>query len=325
MTNKKTLLSGIKPTGRPHIGNYFGALKQWVNLQEEYNSLIFIPDYHALTSVQNKKDMQAFTLDLAIDLLAIGLDPKKVTLFKQSDVPEVTELAWIFNCLTTMPHLMRAHAFKDAEAKNKDISVGVFDYPILMAADILIQDAHIVPVGSDQKQHVEYARDIAEKFNRLFGDTFTLPESYIMNDVAVVPGIDGQKMSKSYNNHIPLFTSDDEIKSLVAKIVTDSKTPTDIKDPESDNIFALHKLFSQKAELSELEQRYQEGKISYKESKDILSQNMINFITPLREKRQEIARNPDDVKDILKTGGKKARTQAIEKMKFVKEKIGFLF
>lgn len=325
MDNKKTLLSGIKPTGRPHIGNYFGALKQWVDLQEEYNSLIFIPDYHAFTSVQDKKDMQSFTLDLAIDLLAIGLDPKKVTLFKQSDVPEVTELTWIFNCLTTMPYLMRAHAFKDAEAKNKDISVGVFDYPILMAADILIQDAHIVPVGSDQKQHVEYARDIAEKFNRIFGDTFTLPESYILDNVAVVPGIDGQKMSKSYNNHIPLFAKNETIKSLVAKIVTDSKTPTDIKDPTTDNIFALHKLFSREAELSELESRYKEGKISYKESKDILSQNMINFITPLREKRQEIAKNPDYVKDILKTGGQKARKEASAKMAIVKEKIGFLF
>lgn len=325
MDNKKILLSGIKPTGRPHIGNYFGALKQWVTFQEEYNSFIFIPDYHALTTVQDGSLMRSFSLDLAIDLLAIGLDPNKVTLFKQSDVPEVTELTWIFNCLTTMPYLMRAHAFKDAEAKNKDINVGVFDYPILMAADILMQDANLVPVGQDQKQHVEYARDIAEKFNRIFGETFTLPESYILDTVAVVPGIDGQKMSKSYNNHIPLFAKDDEIKSLVAKIVTDSKIPNEEKDPESDNIFALHKLFSSTEELQTIESRYKKGEIGYKESKDILSQNMINFIAPLRQKREEIAKNPDYVKDILKTGGQKARARAIEKMQLVKEKTGLQF
>ncbi|MDQ5889683.1 MAG: tryptophanyl-tRNA synthetase [Patescibacteria group bacterium] len=325
MDNKKILLSGIKPTGRPHIGNYFGALKQWVTFQEEYNSFIFIPDYHALTTVQDGSLMRSFSLDLAIDLLAIGLDPNKVTLFKQSDVPEVTELTWIFNCLTTMPYLMRAHAFKDAEAKNKDINVGIFDYPILMAADILMQDANLVPVGQDQKQHVEYARDIAEKFNRIFGETFTLPESYILDTVAVVPGIDGQKMSKSYNNHIPLFAKDDEIKSLVAKIVTDSKTPNEAKDPESDNIFALHKLFSSTEELQTIESRYKNGEIGYKESKDILTQNMINFITPMRQKREEIAKNPDYVKDILKTGGQKARARAMEKMQLVKEKTGLQF
>lgn len=325
MDNKKILLSGIKPTGRPHIGNYFGALKQWVTFQEEYNSFIFIPDYHALTTVQDGSLMRSFSLDLAIDLLAIGLDPNKVTLFKQSDVPEVTELTWIFNCLTTMPYLMRAHAFKDAEAKNKDINVGIFDYPILMAADILMQDANLVPVGQDQKQHVEYARDIAEKFNRIFGETFTLPESYILDTVAVVPGIDGQKMSKSYNNHIPLFAKDDEIKSLVAKIVTDSKTPNEAKDPESDNIFALHKLFSSTEELQTIESRYKKSEIGYKESKDILTQNMINFIAPLRQKREEIAKNPDYVKDILKTGGQKAKARAMEKMELVKEKTGLQF
>lgn len=325
MDNKKILLSGIKPTGRPHIGNYFGALKQWVTFQEEYNSFIFIPDYHALTTVQDGSLMRSFSLDLAIDLLAIGLDPNKVTLFKQSDVPEVTELTWIFNCLTTMPYLMRAHAFKDAEAKNKDINVGIFDYPILMAADILMQDANLVPVGQDQKQHVEYARDIAEKFNRIFGEAFTLPESYILDTVAVVPGIDGQKMSKSYNNHIPLFAKDDEIKSLVAKIVTDSKTPNEEKDPESDNIFALHKLFSSTEELQTIESRYKNGEIGYKESKDILSQNMINFITPMRQKREEIAKNPDYVKDILKTGGQKAKARAMGKMELVKEKTGLQF
>src|SRR3989344_3817633 len=170
--NKKVLLSGVKPTGLAHIGNYFGAMKQFVGLQNDYRSFIMIADYHALTSVQNAIEMRRITLDLAIDYLAIGLDPEKVTIFKQSDVPEHTELAWIFNCLTTMPYLMRAHAFKDAEAKNKDINVGLFDYPLLMAADILLYDTDVVPVGQDQKQHLEIARDTAEKFNRVFGEAF---------------------------------------------------------------------------------------------------------------------------------------------------------
>jgi len=321
MIQNKILLSGIKPTGRPHIGNYFGAMKQFVDLQHDYDNYIFIPNYHALTTVHDRELMSSYSLDLAIDLLAIGLDPKKVTLFKQSDVPEVTELAWIFNCLTTMPYLMRAHAFKDAEAKDKDINVGVFDYPILMAADILIQDADLVPVGQDQKQHVEFARDIALKFNRTFGEIFKLPEAYILDTTSNIPGLDGQKMSKSYNNHIPLFAEDDEIKNLVAKIVTDSQTPTEPKNPETDNIFALHKLFSLN-DLPDLTKRYQTGQISYKESKDILAQNIINFITPLREKRKLIAQDLDAVKAILKTGGVRARTKAQTKMAEVRKLTG---
>ena len=324
MSTKKILLSGIKPTGRPHIGNYFGAMKQYVDMQNDYDSYIFLPDYHALTSVQNGAELAGYSLDVAIDLLAIGLEPVKVTLFKQSDVPEVTELAWIFNCLTTMPYLMRAHAFKDSEAKNKDINVGIFDYPILMAADILIQDADLVPVGADQKQHVEYARDTAEKFNRVYGDTFKLPEPRILEAVAVVPGIDGQKMSKSYGNHIPLFAEDDEIRSLVAKIVTDSKTPDEPKDPTTDNIFALHKLFSQD-DLAEIENKYRAGEMGYKESKEILADNIIKFITPLRARRAEFAADPDHVKKILAEGGERARAKASAKMTDVRQKTGLSF
>lgn len=321
MSTKKTLISGIKPTGRPHVGNYFGAMKQWVDFQDEYNSYIFIPDYHALTSVTDGELMRSYSLDIAIDLLAIGIDPEKVTLFKQSDVPEVTELSWIFNCLTTMPYLMRAHAFKDSEAKNKDINVGTFDYPILMAADILIQDADVVPVGQDQKQHVEYARDTAEKFNRLYGETFKLPIAKIIDDVAIVPGLDGQKMSKSYGNTIPLFAEDDEIRKLAMSVVTDSKGVSEPKDPNTDNVFALHKLFSGD-DLREIKRRYEEGTIGYKESKELLAENIIKFITPLREKRKQIASDPERVKQILKEGGEKARARAIEKMKDVRQKTG---
>src|SRR3989344_3625274 len=256
--NEQVLVSGAKPTGRLHIGNYFGALRQWVELQDKYKSYIFIPNYHALTTIQNGKELEQLTLDVAIDLLAIGIDPEKVILFKQSDVPEVTELAWIFNCLTTMPYLMRAHAFKDAEAKNKDINVGTFNYPMLMAADILVHDADVVPVGKDQKQHIEIAREVAEKFNRTYGETFKVPEPLILEDVATVAGTDGQKMSKSYNNTIPLFASDDEIESSVMSIVTDSGQ--DIPK----NVYEIHKLIKSEEELQKL---YRDKKGQYKELK----------------------------------------------------------
>ncbi|MCK4918504.1 MAG: tryptophan--tRNA ligase [Candidatus Pacebacteria bacterium] len=321
---KKILLSGVKPTGRPHIGNYFGMMKQIVDMQDEYESFPFIPDYHALTSVQSADKMREDTINVVIDFLAIGLDPEKVNLFKQSDVPQVTELTWVFNCITKMPYLMRAHAFKDAEAKNKDINIGVFDYPILMAADILIQDTDVVPVGKDQIQHVEMARDIAEKFNKLFGETFKLPQSKLVSGLEVIPGTDGQKMSKSYGNTIELFAEDEEIHKAIMSIPTDSKEILDSKDPEECNVFALHKLFSTEDELGEIKKRYVEGGMGYKESKDILIKNIQDFITPLREKRKEIAKNPERVLEILKQGGEVARQRAEEKMKDVREKIGLI-
>jgi tryptophanyl-tRNA synthetase len=227
---KHVLVSGVKPTGDLHIGNYFGAMRQFVELTKEglpaqtgkYQPFIFVADYHALNTMQDAEEMRRHTLEVVMAYLAIGLDPKDVIFFKQSDVPAHTELAWIFDTITTMPYLMRAHAFKDAEAKNKEICVGTFNYPMLMAADILLYDADIVPVGQDQKQHIEIARDTAEKFNRVFKtDVFKLPKPYIMPDVATVPGTDGQKMSKSYNNVIPLFASHDELVKAVMSIVTD--------------------------------------------------------------------------------------------------------
>lgn len=321
MNNKKTVLSGIKPTGRPHIGNYFGAMQQFVKLQDEYHCLFMIADLHALTTLHDAKLIKENTFDLALDYLAIGLDPQKVILFKQSDIPAHTELAWVLECVTTMPFLMRAHAFKDAEAKNKEISVGTFNYPMLMAADILLYDTDLVPVGQDQKQHIEYTRDSAEKFNKTFGQLFKLPQPLILEEVATIPGLDGQKMSKSYNNTIPLFSTDEEIKKLVMKIVTDSKTPTDKKDPKSCNIFALHKLFSLN-QLSEIEDRYKTGKISYKESKEILIENIISFITPLREKRDKLSSNPKLVKEIINDGSNKAKEIADKKLKEIKKTLG---
>ncbi|MBU1046292.1 tryptophan--tRNA ligase [Patescibacteria group bacterium] len=319
---KKILLSGIKPTGRPHIGNYFGMMKQMVDTQDEYQSFPFIPDYHALTSVHSAEDMRRDTINVVMDFLAIGLDPKKVNLFKQSDVPQVTELNWIFNCITTMPYLMRAHAFKDAEAKNSEINVGVFDYPILMAADILIQDTDVVPVGKDQIQHVEMARDIAEKFNKIFGETFKLPESKLVSGVEVVPGTDGQKMSKSHGNTIGLFAEDEEIHKAVMSIPTDSKGINESKDPEECNVFALHKLFSTEDELGELRKRYVEGGMGYKETKYILIKNIQKFIEPLKEKRKEIAQYPEIVDEILRKGGLVARERAEAKMMDVRKKVG---
>lgn len=319
--SKKTLVSGVKPTGRPHIGNYFGAMRQFVELQDTHDAYIFIADYHALTTQHDAKQLSDDTVDLVLDYLAIGLDPKKVTLFKQSDVREHTELGWIFNSITTMPFLMRAHAFKDAEAKNKEISVGTFAYPLLMAADILLYDADVVPVGQDQKQHVEITRDTAQKFNSLFGDTFTLPRPHIIEGVETVPGTDGQKMSKSYNNTIPLFATKDEIEKAVMSIPTDSKGVDEPKDTHADHVYALHKLFSAH-ELDSITEGYEKGGLSYKESKDKLIINMDAFIAPFREKREVLEKDREIVKEILENGAKKAKEVASKKMAAVRNAIG---
>jgi len=322
--DQKILLSGVKPTGKPHIGNYFGAMKQFAELQGDYKSYIFVADYHGLNFIQNANEMSRNILDVAIDYLAIGLDSENTILFKQSDVPEVAELAWIFESITTVPYLKRAHAYKDSEAKEKldELSAGDFNYPMLMAADILIQDADVVPVGQDQKQHLEIARDTAEKFNSIFGETFKAPKPLILDGVATVPGIDGRKMSKSYGNTISLFADNDEIEKQVRAIVTDSKTPEESKDPELCNIFALHKLFSAE-QLAEIEKKYRDGGMGYKESKDILIDNIVGFIAPLREKRGEIAKDRYRVLKILNNGGEIARSNARKKMIEVKKKVGF--
>jgi tryptophanyl-tRNA synthetase len=313
----KILLSGVKPTGRPHIGNYFGAMKQFVQSQVmgQYECLFMVADYHALNFIQNKDEMRSLIRDLVIDYLAIGLDPERSTLFKQSDVPAHTELTWIFDTLVTVPYLERAHAFKDAENKNKEINVGTFNYPVLMAADILLYDTDVVPVGQDQKQHIEYARDIAQKFNNAFGETFKLPEPLIFEDVAIVPGIDGRKMSKSYNNTIPLFASRDEIIKAVMGIVTDSggDIPT--------NVYNIHKLFKTETELKDL---YDTNKGKYKALKEALIEDIDAFIKPLREKREAVAADEKLISEVLKQGSVKANERAQRKLLDVKEKIGVL-
>jgi tryptophanyl-tRNA synthetase len=311
--SKKILLSGVKPTGRPHVGNYFGAMKQFVEMQKDHESFIMIADLHALTTVQNREELMENTTGVLLDYMAIGLDPKEVTLFKQSDVSAHPELAWIFECLTTMPYLMRAHAYKDAEAKNKEINAGIFNYPMLMAADILLYDADVVPVGKDQKQHVEIARDTAQKFNNAFGETFKLPDELIIENVMTVPGTDGRKMSKSYGNTIPLFASDEEIEKAVMGIVTDSSA----ERPE--NVYAIHALLRNK---NDLEIIYQENKGQYKKLKDLLIEDLKAFIAPMRDRRQALEEDKSAVLEVLKSGGKVARERAEEKMEEVREKVG---
>lgn len=310
---KKILLSGIQPSGRPHIGNYFGMMKQMVDYQKEHEMYLMIADYHAMKSVQDAKSMRENIIGVLLDFLAIGLDPKKVIIFKQSDVSEHTELAWIFDTITTMPYLMRAHAFKDAEAKNKEIDVGTFNYPMLMSADILIYNADIVPVGQDQKQHIEIARDTAIKFNNKFGETFKMPNAMIIKDVAIVPGTDGQKMSKSYGNTIPLFAEYEEIKKCVMSIVTDSSGGI----PK--NVYAIHNLLRPASELLPL---YESKAGKYKELKDLLVEDLENFIAPMREKRKKLEKTISKVIKILKDGGVKAKKVASKKMQEVKKKVG---
>ncbi len=313
---KKRMLSGVKPSGRPHIGNYFGAMRQFVNLQSQYDeAFIFIADYHALNTLQDRGEMKQNILDLIIDYLAIGLDPKKVVLYQQSRIPAHTELAWIFDTIVQMGYLKRAHAYKDAEAKGVDISVGTFNYPILMAADILLYDATAVPVGKDQKQHLEFARDIAEKFNKIYGETFTLPEPIIVESVETVPGLDGKKMSKSYGNTIPLFASREEIEKLVKKIVTDSSG----ERPE--HVYALHKLFKSEEELAPI---YEEYKGKYGELKRILAEDIDAFIAPMRERRAEIAKDIESVKEILDNGANIAHELADTKIQLVRDRLGVL-
>lgn len=323
--NKRVLVSGIKPTGRLHFGNYFGAMKQNIDFANtaEFTSYVFLADYHALTTVRDGNVLRTQTLEAAAAYIACGLDPEKATLFKQSDVPEVTELTWIFNNLVTMPYMMRAHAFKDHEAKNKDVNVGLFDYPVLMAADILIYGAHVVPVGQDQKQHVEYARDIAGYYNRAYAtEYFGLPKDLIIESVATVPGVDGKKMSKSYDNHIELFCSDEILKKRIMSIVTDSSTPEEKKNPDTNNVYNIHKLFLTNTEDTELRAKFERGGYGYKDAKEDLLATILRWREGKKEIFDELMAHPEKIHKILEEGGKRARARAQETMKDVRKQVG---
>ncbi|MFA7302857.1 MAG: tryptophan--tRNA ligase [Candidatus Paceibacterota bacterium] len=310
------LITGVKPTGDLHIGNYFAAMKPFVDLAVtgKYRPFIFVADYHALNTMQDAEEMRRRTREVVMAYVAVGVDPKDVVFFKQSEVPAHTELAWIFDTITTMPYLMRAHAYKDAEAKNKEIGVGTFNYPILMAADILLYSGAVVPVGQDQKQHIEIARDTAEKFNRIFKqEVFGLPEPHIIPAVAVVPGTDGRKMSKSYGNVIPLFASHEELTKAVMSIVTDSSG----ERPE--NVYQIHRLFRSEQTLNPL---YEEHKGSYKVLKEKLIEDLDRYLAPMRAKYEELQADSSIVDEILAQGRVEARAVSEVKMDEVRRAIG---
>jgi len=322
---KKRILSGVQPSGNPHLGNYLGAMRQHVEMQKDFETYLFIADLHALTTVKNAEEMRTNTYSLAVSYLALGLDPKKTVFFKQSDVPAHSELCWIFDCITTMPFLERAHAWKDAVAKGKkQESVGLFNYPVLQAADILLYQPDLVPVGKDQKQHIEMSRDIATTFNHMFGETFKIPAPFIKGEVAVVPGTDGEKMSKSYGNTIEIFADDATIKKQVMGIVTDSTPLEEPKDPEKCNVFKIYKLLGTKEEVKALEKKYRDGGFGYGDAKKLLLAKIMEIFGPARKKYQELLPKKDYVYEILKDGAERAKLIADKTLEQAKKQIGYI-
>jgi len=316
------VLSGIKPSGKLHIGNYFGMVKQALDLQEQHEAYLFIADYHALTTVRDPREIRENTRDLALDFLACGLDPKRTVFYRQSDVPEVTELTWLLSVLTPMGLLERCHSYKDALARGLAPSHGLFTYPVLMTADILAVQSDIVPVGRDQKQHLEVARDLAVKFNLAYGDVFKLPEPMIQEHVAVVPGVDGQKMSKSYDNTIEVFAPMNEIKKRIMQIVTDSRTVEEPKDPDTCNIFALFRLFASASEIEAMAARYRAGGMGYGEAKKALLARFQEYFGAMRARREELARDPAGVQAVLEDGARRARAQAAITLRRARKAVG---
>ena len=301
------ILSGIQPSGKLHIGNYLGAMKQHLELQHEGEAFYFIADLHALTTVKDPQLLRENIRDVALDYLALGLDPKKATFYRQSDVPEVPELSWLLSTVTPMGLLERCHSYKDKIAKGIPPDHGLFAYPVLMAADILIVDANVVPVGKDQKQHVEVTRDIAQRFNNQYGEVFVVPEERILPETGVVPGIDGQKMSKSYGNDIAIFLEGKALKDRVMAIVTDSAPVDAPKDPDSNNVFNLLKLFVKSEEAEEWRERFLKGGLKYSDTKKRLIAALDERFGQARERRKELAKRPDEVEDVLRDGAKKTR------------------
>ena len=304
------ILSGIQPSGKLHLGNYFGMMKPAIELQHRGEAFLFVANYHALTSVNDPAELRRGTIDVALDFLACGLDPSKTVFFRQSDVPEVCELTWLLSAVTPMGLLERCHSYKDKIAKGIAASHGLFAYPVLMAADILAYQSNLVPVGRDQKQHVEVARDIANKFNLQFGPVFTVPEPDIRDSVAVVPGIDGQKMSKSYNNHVELFGGEKETRARLMRIVTDSKTLAESKDPATCNVYALYLLFATPEEAEAMAARYRAGGLGYGEVKKAVFEKMWTAFEPFRKKRAELAADMPFVEQVLQRGAERARAEA---------------
>lgn len=332
----KRFLSGVQPSGKLHLGNYFGAVKQHIALQTEGQCFYFIADYHALTTIRETAKKQSdepkkpvdsgkllrqYTQDVALDYLALGLDPEKAIFFRQSDVPEVTELAWILGTVTNVGLLERAVSYKDKKDKGIEASVGLFTYPVLMAADILIYRSHVVPVGEDQVQHIEMTRDMAVKFNQAYRAIFPIPD-HRLDKAAKVPGIDGQKMSKSYGNTIEIFAEGGPLKKRVMSIVTDSTPKGSPLNPDTCNVFALYSLFASDAEKAELADRYRAGQVGYGDAKKLLLEKIDTYFGPARARRKQLAATPEHVEDILRKGAQRAREEAQKTMAEVREAVG---
>ncbi len=322
MSPRRTrILSGVQPSGKLHLGNYFGAIRQHIALQDEGECFFFIADYHALTTIQDRRQLAENVRAVALDYLALGLDPDRTAFFRQSDVPEVTELAWILSTVTGMGLLERAHSYKDKVARGITPSAGLFFYPVLMAADILIYRSNLVPVGQDQVQHIEMTRDMAGSFNQVYGKVFPLPEARL-DRAPNVPGTDGKKMSKSYGNTIEIFAEGKALKDSVMRIVTDSTPVEAPKDPEKDTLFALFSLFADEAEKEELGARYRAGGLGYGEVKKALLAKIEAHFSAARVQRKELASHPSVVEAALRKGAEKARAEAMETMRLVREAVG---
>jgi tryptophanyl-tRNA synthetase len=327
---KKIVLSGIKPTGIPHLGNYLGMIRPALDLVGEYRAFYFIADAHALNQVRDPGELDRLTIELAAALLALGLNPEEATFFRQSDIPEVFELAVILAASTPKGLMNRAHAYKAAVDANRasgraaddGINMGLFTYPILMAADILLFGSHAVPVGEDQRQHIEIAQDIAQAFNRTYGDVLTIPEAVIGESVADIPGTDGRKMSKSYGNVIPIFSPPDEILKLVMGMVTDSRPPGQPKDPEQDNIFRLYRLFAEPAEVETLRAKYLRGGFRYDEVKHALCDVLERSFCDSRKRYGELVNDRPYLESILRYGASKARAAGVQMLDSVRRAVG---
>lgn len=317
------VLSGVQPTGKLHIGNYFGAIRQYVALQEDHEGFYFMADYHALTTVREGAQLRQQTLDVAADFLALGLDPAKAVIFRQSNIPEVCELSWILSTICPMGLLERCHAYKDKVSQGLPADHGLFAYPVLMAADILIYNSNLVPVGQDQKQHIEVTRDLAERLNYMYGETLTVPEPYILENTAVVPGLDGRKMSKSYDNTIGIFDPDNVVKKKIMGIVTDSTPVEAPKDAANSTIFQLYSLFASPEQRAAMEASFLAGGTGYGEYKKQLLASFLEYFGKQRERRAELAQDLAYVEDVLVEGAKKARVVARETLDRVRAAVGF--
>ena len=323
-------LTGIKPSGTPHIGNYLGMIKPALELAKEYQALYFIADYHALTTVKDPENLKLLTYDVAATWIALGLDPEKVVLYRQSDIPEVMELTWILSCFTSKGLLNRAHAYKAVVEENlskglssdEGVNSGLFFYPALMAADILLFDTNFVPVGLDQKQHIEISRDIAQAVNNNYGDVLVLPEAVIKQEVMTIPGLDGRKMSKSYDNVIPMFAESNKLRKSVMRIVTDSRRPEEPKDPETDNVFAIYKHFAEPEDVERMRQGYIQGGMAYSQIKSELYELLEDKFSAPRQRYEELMQDWGYLDQVLRMGAEKARKTSVPKIAQLRKAIG---